>query len=344
MNNYRAWDINPFNLDAVTKRDLYLNLVGWAILAANTHNVQPWKFAVRLPENAIDISLDRAGVLPVSDKCGRQAHISIGCAMENLLLAAEYYGLKAEIESSLPTIRIIFKGAENQKIGASRFIQAMKKRKMNRGKFHPKLAVPQPILEAITQCAKEFGLTLNFITDALTRFAIAQIQYKADRIVVARNDFRHELASYLLPNNTEKTRGMPGSTFGLSDEMALRIHQELGKDGVFDADLATGFAATNRDGIKSAPVICVISVGKDEPEYWVKAGRAFQRSALLAEINGLSMAILASIVEVEALNRAMKIRLGLNQRPTVIFRMGYPTKEAPHSPRAAPEEVAEVIE
>ena len=93
-NNYRAWDIEPLKSETAAKKDLYLNLVGWAILAASTHNVQPWRFIVRLPENIIDISLDKTGILPVSDKTGRQAYISIGCAAENLLLAAEYYGLK----------------------------------------------------------------------------------------------------------------------------------------------------------------------------------------------------------------------------------------------------------
>lgn len=215
---------------------------------------------------------------------------------------------------------------------------------MSRGKFKPGLTVPKPVLEKLKKTVKEFNLSSNFITDALTRFFIAQIQYQADRIVVAWNDFRYELADYLLPNNTEKTRGMPGNTFGLSDEMAIRIHEELKKKGIFDADLAVGFAATNRDGIRSAPVICVIGVKKDEPEWWIKAGGAFQKSALLAEINGLSVAILASIVEVETFNKLMKARLGSGHRPTVIFRMGYPIQEMPHSPRANVEEVTEVME
>ncbi|MBI2626076.1 MAG: hypothetical protein HYW69_00590, partial [Candidatus Nealsonbacteria bacterium] len=349
MNNYHAWDIEPIRLETAAKKDLYLNLIGWAILAANTHNVQPWKFIIRLPENIIDISLDKAGILPVSDKDSRQAYISIGCAMENLMLAAKYYGLEPKIEYflnslyPLPTIRLIFRDEEKLKFGDPRFIQAMKKRKMNRGKFKPKLTVPKPVLEKMGCSAEELDLVLNFITDAPTRFIIAQIQYKADRIVVAQNDFRYELASYLLPNKTEKARGMPGNTFGLSDEMAIRIHEELKKKGAFDADLAVGFAATNRDGIKSAPLVCVISVKKDDSESWIKAGRAFQKNALLAEINGLSVAILASIVEVEALNGAMRVRLGSPYRPTVIFRMGYPIQEMPHSPRANVEEVTEVI-
>lgn len=345
MNNYWAWDIEPLKSETAPKKDLYLNLVGWAILAASTHNVQPWRFIVRLPENIIDISLDKNGILPVSDKNSRQAHISIGCAAENLILAAKYYGLEPKVEYRGSVIRLVFNDAK-LKFGDPHFIQAMKKRRMNRGKFKPGLTVPKPVLGKISQSAKEFDLALNFITDTLTRFIIAQIQYKADRIVVAQNDFRYELASYLLPNDTEKTRGMPGSTFGLSDEMAIRIHEELKKKGTFDPDLAVGFAATNRDGIKSAPMICVISAKKDEPEWWVKAGRVFQRSALLAEISGLSVAILASIVEVEALNKAMKIRLRSDYRPTVIFRMGYPiqVQEMPHSPRASVEEVAEVIE
>ena len=61
-------------------------LVRYATLAANGHNTQPWKFAIK--ENAIEIHPDYARRLPVVDPDDRELWISLGCALENLLVAA----------------------------------------------------------------------------------------------------------------------------------------------------------------------------------------------------------------------------------------------------------------
>ena len=57
-------------------------LVRYATLAANGHNTQPWKFALK--ENAIEIHPDYARSLPVVDPDHRELWISLGCALENL--------------------------------------------------------------------------------------------------------------------------------------------------------------------------------------------------------------------------------------------------------------------
>jgi len=349
--NYKVWDIKPLSDSSIEKKNLFLHLIEWAILAASSHNVQPWRFIIRPSQNIIDICVDEAGVLPVSDVKGRQAYISMGCAIENLLFAAEYYGFVNQIEYfdgapiyPLPIVRVRLEKDDKVKRKDKKFLEAIKNRRMNRKKFDPECSIPDKVLEQMREIAKNFGLTLDIITDNPTRFAIAEIQYVADKYVVAKTDFRKELSEFLLPNDTDKNRGMPGNTFGLSDEMALRIHKELKKDGIFDPYLATGFAASSRDGIKSSPAILVISVKNDNPEWWVKAGRVFQKIALLAEMYGLSISVQAAIVEVEMFNKMLGLRLKhLKLRPTVIFRMGYAKEESPHSPRVGVEEVAEVM-
>lgn len=65
-------------------------LVHFATLAANGHNTQPWKFAIQ--ENAIEIHPDTSRRLPVVDPVHRELWISLGCALENLLIAARADG------------------------------------------------------------------------------------------------------------------------------------------------------------------------------------------------------------------------------------------------------------
>lgn len=348
MKNYSAWEIQPLPSGKVSQKDLYLNLVGWAILAANSHNVQPWRFILRPEENIIDICVHPSGILSASDAKGRQAHISVGCAVENLLLAADYYSLKAANIQYLgpavhpaPILRIKFDKADFVTASNPAFLNAMKNRRMNRGKFDPDRPVPEEVLAALKKSVEDSGLFLDIIKDYPTRFAIAEIQYIADRAVLARNDFRYELADYFLPNETLKGMGMPGNTFGLSDKMAAYVSSELNKKGPFDPDLAVGFAISGRDGIKSSPLLGVISISNDNPEQWLKAGRALEKIALLAELNGLGIAVHAAMVEVGVFNQLLKVRLGQSGRPTVIFRIGYANEKRPHSPRLSVEEVTE---
>ncbi len=353
ISNYSAWDIEPISPILLSPEKFYEHLVGWAIIAANSHNVQPWRFRVYPKNNAIALLVDKKGVLPASDKKGREAFISLGCALENLLTAAKCYGLEADVKYnesdnfnlSEEVVRVVFKNFPP--IGTMLInpdlLTAMKTRAMNRSKYSPTKTVPKNVLDEMRASAENLNLSFRTITDPTTKFAIAEIQYFADRAVVMRTDFRRELADYLLPNDTESTRGMPGSNFGLSDKIALKAHTELGKEGSFDPDLAYGFSVSGRDGLKSAPIILVLSVKEDSRIYWIKSGRALQGIALKAELNGLSMAVHAAMVEVEMFNKLLKARLLSGDRPTVICRLGYATEIRPHAPRTTVNEVMEVI-
>lgn len=349
--SFKAWDIDVVDPRKVTAEELLMNLVGWGVLAPSSHNIQPWRFKIYPDDNTIDVCLHKPGVLEHSDKKGRQAHISIGCAVQNILTAGEYYGLRADIEhcpssfypSFLVRLRFNREGPEAGREKDRKMLDAIKSRRMNRGKFDPLRPIPEDMAHGIKAAVEDRGLAFNAMADSPTKFALAEFQYSASRAVLALTKFRQELAEFLLPNDTDKGLGMPGNTFGLTDEMAEYVHKELQRSGPFDPDLAFGMAASDRDGIRSSPLVVAISVPEDSPVWWVKAGMAFERIALEAELKGLGVAVHAAIVEVEMFNNIFRIRLGQSWRPTVIFRLGYSKEERPHSPRIAAEEITEII-
>jgi hypothetical protein len=65
-------------------------LVRSAILAANPHNTQPWRFASS--SSAVDVYIDLVRNTGAMDPFRREQHIGLGCALENLLIAAEAKG------------------------------------------------------------------------------------------------------------------------------------------------------------------------------------------------------------------------------------------------------------
>ena len=77
--------------------DALADLVRQATLAANGHNTQPWLFQpIRGP---VLIKPDFARATPVVDPDHHHLYASLGCAAENLSLAARARGLSGEVGS-----------------------------------------------------------------------------------------------------------------------------------------------------------------------------------------------------------------------------------------------------
>jgi hypothetical protein len=67
-----------------------------AILAASPHNTQPWLF--ELSGTTIAVHADRARHLGAFDPFRREMHLGLGCAIENLVLAARAFGSAPTVE------------------------------------------------------------------------------------------------------------------------------------------------------------------------------------------------------------------------------------------------------
>ena len=69
-------------------------IVAAGILASNPHNSQPWLF--RITDSAIDLFADPSRQIGVIDPFRREMYIGLGCALENMVLAAAAEGFAAE--------------------------------------------------------------------------------------------------------------------------------------------------------------------------------------------------------------------------------------------------------
>src|ERR1700723_2898466 len=72
-----------------------LALVRAAILAASPHNTQPWLF--RVSSSSIELYIDTKRNVGALDPYLREEHIGMGCALENLTLAAAANGYAATV-------------------------------------------------------------------------------------------------------------------------------------------------------------------------------------------------------------------------------------------------------
>ena len=94
--NYRPWEISfgDFSKQTTTANRLKF-LLRFAVLAPSSHNSQPWRF--RIEGGSISIFAEASRRLKDSDKNDRQLFISLGCAVTNILIAADYYGMTGTV-------------------------------------------------------------------------------------------------------------------------------------------------------------------------------------------------------------------------------------------------------
>lgn len=133
-----------------------IELVRAAVLAANAHNSQPWLF--RVEDSRIDLFADRERNIGAVDPYLREMYMSLGCALENLLLAAEANGYGHELallpdgsnSAHAARIDLTFVAAS-----ASELYEAIPDRHTNRGPYDTERAVPQETLEALRELGEE---------------------------------------------------------------------------------------------------------------------------------------------------------------------------------------------
>src|SRR5580700_12207137 len=73
--------------------DKILYLLQYAALAPSAFNTQPWKFQIK--HDSVIVYADTSCWMKIADPEKRQLFISLGCAVENLMVAARHFGLES---------------------------------------------------------------------------------------------------------------------------------------------------------------------------------------------------------------------------------------------------------
>lgn len=363
--NYQSWQLLPLTTNQFAELDIkekleYLCQLGH--LAPSTHNSQPWRFFLDPTKDLIEIYLDKNFILPASDVVGRQATISLGCAIEHMVIAASYLQALPLVEILVQKKNALVPMSNSQKknnryIHIARFhynttrhqlpldnlYKSIFSRKVMRAEFDPHQPLPPVLINQLHAVTDGKKTKLHVITDKVRKLSISEFQGQADGFVINSPRFSKELGAWLLPNDTDSFLGMPGAGFGLRDDEAIRIHRGLMGESKLQPEDSLKFALGGKMGIEKSPFIGCITIPKDDVLYWIEAGRSFERMFLTLEDNGISVAIHAGIVEVPLVNRIFGATLATLRKPAVLFRAGFvkyqKDKNRPHSPRLAREDI-----
>lgn len=292
-------------------------LVRCATLAANSHNTQPWHFSIGA--ETITVRPDLSRRTPVVDPDDHHLWVSLGCAVENLALAAAAYGRRAELSFDERAAAIGIAAAPMAPVRSPLFA-AIPQRQCTRAEYDGQ-PLPTVELNALASTASGPGVRALLITDRARIDQVAEYVIEGNNAQFGDPAFMRELKQWIRFSDAEALALRDGLSSRASGNPSLpRWLGEL----IFPWVVT---AAAEKDKIarqlRSSPGVAVFVAAAEGPVHWIEVGRAYQRFALLAASLGIRNAFLNQPVEVASVRPKFAQWLGLGGlRPDLVVRFG----------------------
>lgn len=336
---YGLWPrIDAYRSEAARQRRLIAGepsvaeLVRMATLAASGHNAQPWRF--HTGGGRVSILPDFSRRTPVVDPDDHHLFVSLGCAAENLSVAAAALGRGGAVGiggGAAPGIEIALSAAPP---GRRDLYRAIPERQSTRSLFDGRPVSPAD-LALLEAAAREDGVSVLLHTSAADRDAILEFVIAGNGAQIDDPAFVRELRDWI--------RFSPARALETGDGLfatcsgAPVVPEWLGRR-MFSLAFTKGAENDKlRAQVRTSAGIAVFVADKADPAQWIRVGRSFQRFALQATALGVRTAHLNQAVEVPAVRDGLARWLGApGARPDLVIRFG----SAPLAPmslrRAAP--------
>lgn len=304
---------------------VFETLVHCATLAPSGHNTQPWTFSASA--DVIRIFPDFSRRLPVVDPDEHALYISLGCALENMVIAASYHGWEATVEyfpvdepEPCLRVRLVPAGSDGSLAALYAEIQS---RHVNRRRYSDR-AIPQDQMELLSRTGLREGVEVKVFQGAHPEaMPLLELVQEANRLQFGDQAFMEELLSWIRFSGAE----IKESRDGLSSR-ALGfppVPRWLGRLIMTRLMGAEGEAKRQSGMLRSAPLSLLFIAQADDPLHWVALGRSFERTALLATTLGIAHAHVNMPCEVVPVRRKLAewLQLDAHQQPLLLVRFGY---------------------
>jgi len=247
-------------------------------------------------------------------------YASLGCAAENLLLAAQTAGLKGHYsyDASASSVQVDLEEAPPFR---SALFEAIPKRQCCRAEYDG-TSLSDEQLRLLQEAGRGNGVSVMILTGSRRKEQIAEYVAEGNTAQFRDPRWAEELRTWIRFNARDALRtgdGLYGPVMG-SPEVPRWL-------GILFMRLAFSANRQNRKDIShisSSAAIAVIFSDVDDKPHWIEAGRCYERIALQAAALDLRTAFINQPVEVPALRPQFASFLGIgNCRPDLVVRIGH---------------------
>lgn len=311
------------------------DLIRYATLAANAHNTQPWNF--RISGNKVTLLPDFTRRTPAVDPDDHHLFVSLGCAAENFLIAAQAHGRDGAAVFEAGSDARIEMDLSTSKPQETPLYSAIPFRQSTRSAYDGQ-AISGDDLAALKAAAKEDGVSVRFYTEPQQREDILELVIEGNSAQMNEPAFVSELRNWIRfsPAQALATNdglfgacsGNPVAPAWIGNAIFNLVFRESAENDKY------------RDHIRSSAGVVVFVGDHEDPAHWVKVGRSFQRFALQATALGIRNAHINQVVEVPKVCAEFTNWLDVGTaRPDLVVRFG----RADPLPMSARRPVSEIL-
>jgi hypothetical protein len=336
----RTWQVGDAgdagNATPLTGTLLGQELVRCATLAPSSHNTQCSKFAIDGALQSITVLPDRTRRCPAVDPDEHHLFVSLGCATENLIHAAQAHGLRgeAQFDPASDGVRVTLTPVQAQR---TPLFLAMAHRQCTRGDYDA-----QPLsnddLRLLERAGSAGSVRVLLLTDRPAIERVLGYVLQGNTAQMADPAFVNELKTWIRFNGAQAVRTGDGLFSVASGSPAIPTW--LGNLAFSWLLTAKGENEKYVRQVRSSAGIAVFAGLAADKENWVEVGRCYERFALQATTLGIRNAFLNQPVEVPTVRAPFAEALGLaGQRPDLVVRFG----RGPLMPRSLRRPVRDVL-
>jgi hypothetical protein len=288
---------------------------------------------------------DTRRVMPVTDPEQRGQMISLGAALENMLIALRAYGLQPtarylpdDVPGAIATVSWVPAptGPRDRLL-----FRAITERRSNRHDYDGRGIYPQNRAALAAQVTSD--LRLHWIEEHDGIRTVADLASDAAEAAIRDRRAQRERWAWLRFGDDDARRHGDGVTvesldYGVVASVLAGSYFDPGSGMLrFGAQSA---ARKARSAVRSAGALVLFTAPGTGPTAWVNAGQAYQRLALRATTLGIAQQILNAPIEVGRFRGDLLRAFGApGEDPLLMVRLGHATRPAP-SVRHAVSQVA----
>lgn len=327
-------------------------IVAAGILAANPHNSQPWIF--QITDSTIDLFADRKRQIGVIDPFLREMYIGLGCAVENMMLAAGAEGFSA-------TLKLMPNPAEENHAAhielvpssspPSSLYSAIPNRHTDRGAYDTTRSMATETFEEIEALIAETEVRLFWYKEAADRARFSKVATESAEALIADDQQSMDSHAWWRQDWDQLQETADGITLDAQALGPITPIAKLLPDLSRQQNDATFVKNVRQIMLPTAAAFGILAV-KDRSNniQRLNCGRVWERIHLWGTTQGIAMQPLNQMCErvdreIQLGNEPVMgnaVRALVNDdlwHAVMPFRLGYPTGKANLSPRRGLEKV-----